>query len=70
VTCSAVSCMSTGELHELVYAPHTPTVTPPTPTVVPPVDLTPMPAAPTVLPGEDPSAAEERQRPAPPGPLP
>jgi len=22
VTCSAVSCMSTGELHELVYAPH------------------------------------------------
>ena len=24
VTCSAVSCMSTGELHELVYAPHTP----------------------------------------------
>src|SRR6266571_1626430 len=23
VTCSAVSCMSTGELHELVYAPHT-----------------------------------------------
>jgi putative transposase len=24
VTCSAVSCMSTGELHELVYAPHRP----------------------------------------------
>jgi len=22
LTCSAVSCMSTGELHELVYAPH------------------------------------------------
>jgi hypothetical protein len=23
VICSAVSCMGTGELHELVYAPHT-----------------------------------------------
>jgi len=44
----------------------TPTMTPPTPTVVPPADLAPMPAAPTVLPGEDASAAEERQRPAPP----
>jgi hypothetical protein len=50
--------------------PETPTVTPPAPTVVPPVDLAPMPAAPPVLPGEDASAAEERQRPAPPDPLP
>jgi hypothetical protein len=50
--------------------PETPAVTPPAPTVVPPVDLAPMPAEPAVLPGEDASAAEERQRPAPPGPLP
>jgi hypothetical protein len=50
--------------------PETPTVTPPAPTVVPPVDLAPMPAEPTVLPGEDASGAEERQRSAPPGPLP
>ena len=53
----------------ITVVPETPTVTPPAPTVVPPVDLAPMPAAPTVLPGEDPSAAEERQRSAPPGPL-
>jgi hypothetical protein len=45
----------------------TPTVIPPSPTVIPPADLAPMPAAPTVLPGEDASAAEERPRPpAPP----
>jgi hypothetical protein len=50
--------------------PETPTVTPPAPTVVPPVDLAPMSAEPTVLPGEDASGAEERQRSAPPGPLP
>jgi PRC-barrel domain len=50
--------------------PETPTVTPPAPTVVPPVDLAPMPAEPPVLPGEDASGAEERQRSAPPGPLP
>jgi hypothetical protein len=50
--------------------PETPTVTPPAPTVVPPVDLAPMPAAPTAPPGEDASAAEERQRSAAPGPLP
>jgi hypothetical protein len=54
----------------ITVVPETPTVTPPAPTVVPPVDLAPMPAAPPVLPGEDASAAEERQRPAPPGPLP
>jgi hypothetical protein len=54
----------------ITVAPETPTATPPAPTVVPPVDLAPMPAQPTVLPGEDASAAEERQRPAPPGPLP
>jgi hypothetical protein len=48
----------------------TPTVTAPSPTVVPPAELAPMPTAPTVLPGEDASAAEERPRPAPPDPLP
>jgi hypothetical protein len=49
----------------------TPTVTPPSLTVVPPADLVSMPAEPTVLPDEDASAAEERQRPAPPAdPLP
>jgi hypothetical protein len=54
--------------------PETPTVTPPSPTVVPPADLAPMPAEstvlPDVLPDEDASAAEERQRPAPPDLLP
>jgi len=51
--------------------PETPTVPPASLTVVPPADLAPMPAEPTVLPGEDASAAEERQRPAPPpDPLP
>jgi len=34
--------------------------------VMPPADLAPRPADPTVLPGEDASVAEERQRPAPP----
>jgi hypothetical protein len=53
----------------ITVVPETPTVTPPAPTVVPPVDLAPMPAQPTVPPGEDASAAEERQRSAPPGPL-
>jgi hypothetical protein len=48
----------------------TPTVTPPSPTGVPPADLAPMPAEPTVPPGQDASAAEERPRPAPPDPLP
>ena len=46
--------------------PETPTVTPPSPTVMPPADLAPRPAEPTVLPGEDASAAEKHQRPAPP----
>ena len=50
--------------------PETPTATPLSLRVVPPVDLAPMPAEPTVLPGQDASAAEERQRPAPPDPLP
>jgi hypothetical protein len=50
--------------------PETPTVTAPAPSAVPPADLAPMPAEPTVLTGEDASAAEERQRPAPPDPLP
>jgi hypothetical protein len=50
--------------------PETPTATPPSLTVVPPTDLAPMPAEPTVLPGQDASAAEERQRPTPPDPLP
>jgi len=50
--------------------PETPTVTSSSLTVVSPADLAPMPAEPTVLPGEDASAAEERQRPAPPDPLP
>jgi hypothetical protein len=51
--------------------PEPPTATPPSLTVVlPPADLAPMPAEPTVLPGQDASAAEERQRPAPPDPLP
>ena len=50
--------------------PETPTATPPSLTVVPPVDLAPMPEEPTVLPGQDASAAEERQRPAPPDLLP
>ena len=50
--------------------PETPTATPPSLTVVPPADLAPMPAAPTVRSGEDASAAEERQRPVPPDPLP
>jgi hypothetical protein len=50
--------------------PETPIVTPPSLTVVPPADLAPMPAAPTVPPGQDASAPEERQRPAPPDPLP
>jgi hypothetical protein len=51
--------------------PETPTVTPPSPTVMPPADLAPRPAQPTVVPGEDASAAEEHQRPAPPAdPLP
>jgi hypothetical protein len=54
----------------ITVVPETPTVTAPAPTVVPPVDLAPMPAAPPVPPGEDASAAEERQRPAPLGPLP
>jgi hypothetical protein len=54
----------------ITVVPETPTVTPPAPTVAPPVDLAPMPPEPPVLPGEDASAAEERQRPAPPGPLP
>jgi PRC-barrel domain len=53
----------------ITVVPETPTVTPPAPTVVPPVDLAPMSAEPTVLPGED-AGAEERQRSAPPGPLP
>jgi hypothetical protein len=47
----------------------TPTVTPPAPSAVPPADLGPMPAAPTVLPGEAVPSAEPR-RPAPPDPLP
>jgi hypothetical protein len=50
--------------------PETPTVTPPSPTVMPPADLAPPPAQPPVLPGEDASVAEERQRPAPPDLLP
>ena len=51
--------------------PETPTATPPSLTVVlPPANLAPKPAEPTVLPGQDASAAEERQRPAPPDPLP
>jgi hypothetical protein len=50
--------------------PETPTATPLSLKVVPPADLAPMPAEPTVLPGQDASAAEERQRPAPPDPLP
>jgi hypothetical protein len=55
----------------ITVVPETPTVPPPAPTVVPPVDLAPRPPEPPVLPGEDASAAEERQRPAPPpGPLP
>jgi hypothetical protein len=54
----------------IAVVPETPTVTPPSPTGVPPADLAPMPTAPTVLPGEDASAAEERARPAPPDPLP
>jgi hypothetical protein len=54
----------------ITAVPDTPTVTPPSPTVVPPVDLGPRPAAPPVRSGEDASAAEERQRPAPPDPLP
>jgi hypothetical protein len=54
----------------ITVVPDTPTVTPPSPTVVPPVDLGPRPAAPPVRSGEDASAAEERQRPAPPDPLP
>jgi hypothetical protein len=48
--------------------PETPTVTAPAPSAVPPADLAPMPAEPTVLTGEDASAAEERQRPADPLP--
>jgi hypothetical protein len=43
----------------IAVVPETPTVTPPSPTGVPPADLAPMPTAPTVLPGEDASAAEE-----------
>jgi len=54
----------------ITVVPETPTVTPPSPTVMPPADLAPRPAQPTVLPGEDASAAEEHQRPAPPDPLP
>ncbi len=54
----------------ITVVPETPTVTPPAPTVVPPVDLAPTPAEPPVLPGQAASAAEERQRPAPPDPLP
>jgi hypothetical protein len=54
----------------IAVAPETPTVTPPSPTVMPPSDLAPIPAEPTVPPGQDASAAEERQRSAPPGPLP
>ena len=53
----------------ITVVPETPAVTPPVPTVVPPVDLAPMPAEPPVLPGGD-ASAEERQRSAPPGPLP
>jgi hypothetical protein len=59
---------SSGEQPSTVV-PETPRATPSL-TVVPPADLAPMPAEPTVLPGEDASAAEERQRPAPPDPLP
>ena len=54
----------------ITVVPATPTVTPPSPTVVPRADLAPMPAESTVLPGQDASAAEERQHPAPPDPLP
>jgi hypothetical protein len=54
----------------ITVGPATPTVTPPSPTVVPRADLAPMPAESTVLPGQDASAAEERQHPAPPDPLP
>ena len=54
----------------ITVGPATPTVTPPSPTVVPPADLAPMPTEPTVLPDEETPAAEERQRPAPPDPLP
>ena len=51
----------------ITVVPETPTVIPPSPTVMPPADLAPMPAAPTVPPGQDASAAEEHQRPpAPP----
>jgi hypothetical protein len=52
--------------------PETPTVTSSSLTVVPPADLAPMPGEPTVLPGEDASAADadEPRRPAPPDPLP
>jgi hypothetical protein len=55
----------------ITVVPETPTVTSSSLTVVPPADLAPMPGEPTVLPGEDASAVEERQRPAPPAdPLP
>ena len=54
----------------ITVVPETPTAAPLSVRVVPPVDLAPMPAEPTVLPGQDASAAEERQRPAPPDPLP
>jgi hypothetical protein len=51
--------------------PKTPTVTSSSLTVVSPADVAPRPAEPTVVPGEDASAAEEHQRPAPPAdPLP
>ena len=46
--------------------PETSTMASPSLTVLPPVDLAPMPAEPTVLPGEDASVAEKHQRPAPP----
>jgi len=52
--------------------PETSTMASPSLTVVPPVDLAPMPAEPTVLPGEETMAADadEPRRPPPPDPLP
>jgi hypothetical protein len=61
---------SSGGGQPITVVPETPTVTPPSPTVMPPADLAPPPAQPPVLADEDASAAEERARPAPPGPLP
>ncbi|HEV3498477.1 MAG TPA: hypothetical protein VHA34_19235 [Actinomycetes bacterium] len=58
---------SIGGRQPSTVVPETPTVTPSL-TVVPPADLASMPVEPTVLPGEDASAAEKRQHPADPLP--